>query len=440
MAVTTMDLLELLRKADGAAIDFLREGMRVLAQALMDAEVSAQIGAEHSRRTPTRATHRNGYRARDWDTRVGTIDLQIPRVREGSSLPSFLEPRRRAERALAAVVAQCSVEGVSTRRVETSPRPWASPACPSPRSPESAASSMSSWQRGATAHWTPALGVRVAGRPERQGPGGGPGGQHRRAGRHRVNTAGHREILGLELGAAEDGASWTGFLRGLVARGLSGVKLVISDAHQGLVDAVASVVNGASWQRCRTHFMPNLLVRVPRHAQPMVASLVRTIFAQQRPEDAWAQLGRGVDQLRVGRFGDAADLLEQAAADVLAYTAFPRGCWRQVWSNNPRSGSTARSAAAPTWWASSPTGPPRSGSWPPSSPSSTTNGRSPAAVWAPSSSPPAWPSASPTQPRRPPQHSRRPPPNRGQREPRELAVTPVDGTRPSSVTASELGE
>ena len=118
MAVTTMDLLELLRKADGADVDFLHEGVRVLAQALMDAEVSAQIGAEHGQRNPERITHRNGYRTRDWDTRVGTIDLQIPRVREGSYLPSFLEPRRRAERALAAVVAQCYVEGVSTRRVE----------------------------------------------------------------------------------------------------------------------------------------------------------------------------------------------------------------------------------------------------------------------------------------------------------------------------------
>src|SRR5919106_1730922 len=119
MAVTTMELLELLRKADTAEVDFLREGVRMLAQALMDAEVSAQIGAEHGQRVPERTTHRNGYRARDWDTRVGTIDLQVPRVREGSYLPSFLEPRRRAERALAAVVvAQCYVEGVSTRRVE----------------------------------------------------------------------------------------------------------------------------------------------------------------------------------------------------------------------------------------------------------------------------------------------------------------------------------
>ncbi len=151
-----------------------------------------------------------------------------------------------------------------------------------------------------------------------------------------VNQTGQREILGLELGAAEDGAAWTGFLRGLVARGLSGVKLVTSDAHGGLVDAIASVLDGASWQRCRTHFMRNLLVKVPRHAQPMVASLVRTIFAQQRPEDAWAQLERVVEQLRQGRFHDAADLLERAAPDVLGYTAFPRGCWRQIWSNNPQ--------------------------------------------------------------------------------------------------------
>jgi putative transposase len=214
MAVTTMELMELLRKVDGGDIDFLREGVGVLAQAPMDAEVSAQIGAEHGQRTPTRATHRNGYRARDWDTRVGTIDLQIPRVREGSYPPSFLEPRRRAERALAAVVAQCYVEGVSTRRVEDIAQAMASPACRSPRSPGSAPSSTSSWQRGATGRWTPAVRVRrldalvVKVREAR------PRGQHRRAGRTGVNADGHREILGLELGAAEDGAAWTSFLRG----------------------------------------------------------------------------------------------------------------------------------------------------------------------------------------------------------------------------------
>jgi transposase-like protein len=151
-----------------------------------------------------------------------------------------------------------------------------------------------------------------------------------------VNADGHREVLGLDVGAAEDGAAWTAFLRSLVARGLAGVKLVISDAHQGLKDAVAAVLDGAAWQRCRTHFMRNLLVKVPRHAQAMVASLVRTIFAQERPEDAWAQLERVVEQLGAGGFRPAADLLEAAAPDVLAYTGFPRDVWKKAWSNNPQ--------------------------------------------------------------------------------------------------------
>jgi putative transposase len=141
---------------------------------------------------------------------------------------------------------------------------------------------------------------------------------------------------GRSSGSAEDGAVWTGFLRGLVARGLHGVKLVTSDAHQGLKDAIAAVLEGACWQRCRTHFMRNLLATVPRHAQPMVASLVRTIFAQERPQDAWAQLERVVAQLEQGRFTDAARLLADAAADVLASTAFPKDTWRSTWSNNPQ--------------------------------------------------------------------------------------------------------
>ena len=150
------------------------------------------------------------------------------------------------------------------------------------------------------------------------------------------NADGHRELLGLELGSAEDGAVWTGFLRGLVARGLSGVRLVTSNAHQSLKAAIAAVLDGASWQRCRTHFMRNLLATVPRHAQPMVASLVRTIFAQERAEDAWAPLERVVAQLEQGTFGDAARLLADAAIDVLAYTAFPKDTWKKVWSNNPQ--------------------------------------------------------------------------------------------------------
>jgi putative transposase len=337
VAVSKMELLELVRKAEAGDVDFLREGVRVLAQALMEVEVSAQIGAEHSERILERVTHRNGYRRRDWDTRAGTIELAIPRVRQGSYLPSILEPRRRAERALTAVVAQCYVEGVSTRRVDDIARAMGLEGIS-----KSQVSRMcveldeivAAWRNrpldaGPYAFvWLDALVVKVreGGRVANTAALVATG----------VNADGHREVLGLEVGAAEDGAAWTAFLRSLVARGLAGVKLVISDAHQGLKDAVAAVLDGAAWQRCRTHFMRNLLVKVPRHAQAMVASLVRTIFAQERPEDAWAQLERVVEQLGAGGFGDAAELLDAAAPDVLAYTGFPRDVWKKAWSNNPQ--------------------------------------------------------------------------------------------------------
>ena len=153
-----------------------------------------------------------------------------------------------------------------------------------------------------------------------------------------VNSDGRREILGCELGSAEDGAVWTQFLRGLVARGLHGVRLVTSDAHGGITEAISAVLDGAAWQRCRTHFMRNLLAKVPRHAQQLVASLVRTIFAQDRPEDAWAQHAHVVATLAEKGFADAARLLEEAATDLLASTALPRAVWPRVWSNNPKNG------------------------------------------------------------------------------------------------------
>jgi putative transposase len=338
VVVSKMELYELLRKADGADVDFLREGVRTLAQALMEVEVAAQVGAEHGERAPERrVTHRNGYRARDWDTRVGTVELQVPKLRHGSFFPSILEPRRRAERALASVVMACYVEGVSTRRVDEVARAMGIDGISKSQVSRICAELdevVDAWRnRPLDAGpyplvWMDALSMRV-----------------REGGRicqtavlvaTAVNAQGQREILGLEIGAAEDGASWTSFLRGLVARGLCGVKLVTSDAHQGLKEAIGAVLDGAAWQRCRTHFMRNLLVKVPRHAQPMVASLVRTIFAQERAEDAWAQLERVVEQLEQGRFSDAAALLADAAGDILAYTAFPKACWRSVWSNNPQ--------------------------------------------------------------------------------------------------------
>ena len=254
MAATKMELAELLSKAETADADWLREGVRVLAQALMDAEVSAQIGATHGQRTPDRLTYRNGYRPREWDTRVGTIELAIPRLRQGSYLPSWLEPRRRAERALCAVVAQCYVEGVSTRRVDDIARQMGIDGISKSQVSRICAELdevVAAWRnRPLDAGpypfvWIDALSMRV-----------------REAGRI-ANTAvlvatgcnadGQREILGVDIGSAEDGASWTAFLRGLVARGLHGVRLVTSDAHHGLKQAIAAVLDGACWQRCRTH-------------------------------------------------------------------------------------------------------------------------------------------------------------------------------------------
>jgi putative transposase len=337
VVTTKMELLELLSKAEGGDVDFLREGVRVLAQALMEVEVSGQIGATHGQRTPDRVAWRNGYRPREWDTRVGTVELAVPKLRQGSYFPSLLEPRRRAERALAAVVAQCYVEGVSTRRVDDVARAMGLEGISKSQVSRICAElddAVAAWRsRPLDAGpypfvWIDALSIKV------------------REGGRVCNTAvlvatacnadGHRELLGLELGAAETGASWTAFLRGLVARGLAGVKLVVSDAHQGLKEAIAAVLEGASWQRCRTHVMRNLLATVPRHAQPMVASLVRTIFAQERPQDAWAQLERVTQQLQQGTFGAAADLLTDAAHDILAYTAFPKDTWKKIWSNNPQ--------------------------------------------------------------------------------------------------------
>ena len=174
-----------------------------------------------------------------------------------------------------------------------------------------------------------------------------------------VNSEGKREIVGMDVGTSEDGAFWLAFLRSLSARGLSGVDLVVSDAHQGLRDAIATVFGGASWQRCRTHFMANLLTRVPRRAQPWVATMVGNIYQQPSPQEVHAQLERVIAQLQDPFPQVAASLLDEAGADVLAFSSFPLAHWKKIWSNNPRSVSTRRYGAAPTSWASSPIGQPR---------------------------------------------------------------------------------
>ena len=263
-----MDLLELLRKRgmDGD-VDLLREALRVLVDGIMDAEVSAQIGAQHGERSPERVTYRNGYRNRTWDTRVGTMELHIPKLREGNYFPSLLEPRRRSEKALLAVIQQAYVEGVSTRRVDDLIKALG-------------CDGISSSQVSRICEQLDEVVESFLGRPLDGGPYpyvwlDGLTQKVREGGRivnvcvvvaTGVNAEGQREILGMDVGASEDGAFWLAFLRSLTARGLSGVELVTSDAHQGLKNAIAAVFAGASWQRCRTHFMANLLTRVPKRA------------------------------------------------------------------------------------------------------------------------------------------------------------------------------
>ena len=321
MVRESVDLLELLRKqAAGGDLDFLREAVAVLAEAVMEAEVAAQIGAGHGERSPERA---------------GSIELQIPKLRQGSYFPALLEPRRRAERALLSVVQQAYVEGVSTRRVDDLVR---SLGCEGIS--KSQVSRICAELDGVVASflerpldggpyrylWLDALTQRV--REE------GRIAQVSVVVATAVNADGKREVLGIDVGTSEDGAVWLSFLRGLVARGLSGVELVTSDAHQGLKAAIATVFGGASWQRCRTHFMRNLLTRVPKSAEGLVATTVRTIFQQPSAEAVHAQHARVVEQLD-DRFPEAAALLAEAP-EVLAFTACPVTHWKQVWSNNPQ--------------------------------------------------------------------------------------------------------
>jgi transposase-like protein len=333
-----MDALAWLRKQlDGDENDLLREMVAEFAQRLMAAEVDAVVGAGWGEHSTERVNHRNGYRDRRWDTRVGTIDLAIPKLRQGSYFPDWLlDPRRRAEKAMVAVVAECYVRGVSTRRVDGLVKTLG-------------IESLSKSQVSRMAAELDAVVEEFRNRPLDAGPYtyvwlDALTQKVREGGRvinvatviaTGVNADGHREVLGLDVITTEDGAGWLAFLRGLVARGLSGTALVISDAHPGLVDAIASTLVGAVWQRCRTHYMRNLLCKVPKSAQAMVATLVRTIFEQPDAASVWAQHARVVAQLDE-RFPDAAAHLADAAADVLAFTAFPKEHWRQIWSNNPQ--------------------------------------------------------------------------------------------------------
>ncbi len=336
MVEHTMDVTGWLRKQlEEAHPDLLRVMVKDFAEALMSADADAVCGAGYGERSPERVNRRNGYRERDWDTRVGSIELALPRLREGSYFPDWLlQPRRRAEQAFVSVIADAYLAGVSTRRVEKLVQ-------------QLGVERMSKSQVSRLAKSLDGIVEDFRTRPLD----GAPYAyvtldalvvKCREGGRtvnvcvvHAVgvNRDGFRESLGLDVVTAEDGAAWLAFVRGLVARGLAGVKLVSSDAHPGLVDAIAATLPGAAWQRCRTHFMRNLLTRVPKSAQSFVATMVRTIFAQPDAVTVREQHQRIVGQLE-DRFPDAAALLDEAGPELLAFTSFPKEHWRQLWSNN----------------------------------------------------------------------------------------------------------
>jgi transposase-like protein len=333
-----LDALDWLRKQlEQDNPDLVREMVKAFADRLMSAEADAVCGAGYGERSAERVNSRNGYRHRDLDTRAGTIDLAVPKLREGSYYPGWLlEPRRRAERALAQVVCQCYVEGVSTRRVDDIVKAMGiegiskSQVSAMARELDTLVEAFRSRPLDAgpyTYTWLDALTqkVREGGRVVNVAVVVATG----------VNNEGQRECLGFDVITTEDGAGWTAFLRNLVARGLSGVALVISDDHKGLKAAIEAVLPGAAWQRCRVHFGRNLMTRVPKASQGMVATLVRTIFEQPDRDSVWAQHARVVGQL-AGRFDDAAGMLADAAEDLLAFATFPAEHWSNIRSNNPQ--------------------------------------------------------------------------------------------------------
>jgi putative transposase len=320
-----------------ASPDLLRELLGTFINTLLSAEADAVCGAEYGAITPERVNRRNGYRHRDFDTRAGTLDVAIPKLRQGSYFPEWLlERRKRAERALTSVVATCYLLGVSTRRMDKLVQSLG----------------ITSLSRSQVSEMAKELDAHVEEFRTRRLDEAGPFTfvaadalvlKVREGGRvvpvHAlvatgVNADGHREILGIQVTTSEDGAGWLAFFRDLTARGLSGVKLVTADAHAGLVNAIAATLPGAAWQRCRTHYAANLMSATPKSSWGWVKALLHSIYDQPDAEAVHAQFDRVVDAL-AEKLPAVADHLDHARADILAFTAFPKEVWRQIWSNNP---------------------------------------------------------------------------------------------------------
>jgi transposase-like protein len=328
------ELLDALRA--GGNLDVMREAMQLVLQALIDVEATERIGAERYERSDARTTHRNGSRARVLATKAGDVALRIPKLRAGSFFPALLEPRRRIDRALWAVVMEAYVHGVSTRKVDDL---------------VAALGIDSGVSKSAVSRICAELDEVVAGFRDRslthvEFPYVFLDATYVKAhdGAHVVSKAiviatgvsrdGNREVLGVAVGDSEDGAFWTAFLRSLRARGLSGVRLVISDAHEGLKAAIAAVMLGSAWQRCRVHFMRNVLARVPKGSAEMVAATIRTVFAQPTEAEVNAQLDKVATML--GRQFPAIEvMLRDAGADICAFAAFPQSHWKKIASTNP---------------------------------------------------------------------------------------------------------
>ena len=331
MTTVTMALAELAEK--GADIDVLRQMVQFMAQRLMELDVQGRCGAGYDEKTPERINSRNGYRERTWETRTGTVELKIPKLRQGSYFPEFLEPRRTAEKALTAVIQEAYIQGISTRSVDELVK----------------ALGMSGVSKSQVSRLCGELDERVGAFLNRQIEGDWPYlwidatyVKTREAGRIvsvavivavAVNTDGQRQVLGMKVGASEAEPFWTEFLRSLMRRGLRGVRLVVSDSHEGIKAAISKVLK-ATWQRCRVHFMRNALAYAPKTQRRMVSAAIATVFAQESAANAHEQWRIVADQLR-GKFPKIGALMDSAEHEVLAYMDFPRAHWLQIHSTNP---------------------------------------------------------------------------------------------------------
>ena len=328
------ELLDALRA--GGDLDVIRQALSLVLQALIEAEAAQQIGASRYERTETRTTYRNGTRSRLLSTKAGDVELRLPKLRAGSFFPALLEPRRRIDRALLAVVMEAYVHGTSTRKVDDLVKALGVDAGISKSEVSRICGELdaevAAFRSRSLAHTAfpylfldaTYLKARVDGRVVSRAVVIATG----------VTADGGREVLGLDVGDSEDGAFWTAFLRSLKARGLARVQLVISDAHTGLTQAISAVMAGAAWQRCRVHFLRNVLARVPRGSAEMVAAAIRTIFAQPTAAEVTDQLDK-VAAMLAPKFPAVAALLADAREELTAFASFPIAHWRKLWSTNP---------------------------------------------------------------------------------------------------------